>query len=382
MRKTILLVASVAAMLLLASVGAMADVINGTDGNDTLSGTSRPDFIYGYGGNDTITGINGNDELRGGSGVDTLKGGPANDILHGEGGDDVMDGGIGDDELRGSDGKDRLKGNDGNDRLYDRGGDTLRDSFVCGAGTDTVQADARDTVNADCENVNTGGGQDLLPDLGMAQVQDLQIENRVDGSRWLLFSSNIVNIGAGDFEVTGRRPPGGSVSDMTTTQRIYDSAGNYRDRSTTGTLFYSGDGHEHWHVRNLEDYELFSAGGGGSALATSPKNGFCFYDNTRYGSTVDPVYRSAGCAPGDPEALSVTMGLSRGWGDRYGPQQYGQGVNVTNLADGEYRLVLTADGDNWFLEGNEGNNFTWTDIQITGSTVTVVRHGPSAPPLG
>lgn len=381
MRRTVFLTASVAAILLLASVGAMADVINGTDSNDTLTGTSRPDFMYGYGGNDSIYGNRAADELRGGLGLDKLYGGTDNDILHGEGGDDTLTGGAGDDELRGADGKDRLNGGDGNDRLYDRSGDSDIDTFVCGAGTDTVQADATDTVRADCENVNADG-QDLLPDLGMAQVQDLQIENRVDGSRWLLFSSNIVNVGAGDFEVSGRRPPGGSVSDMTTTQRIYDSTGDYRDRSTTGTLFYSGDGHEHWHVRNLEDYELFSAGGGGSALATSPKNGFCFYDNQRWGSTVDPVYRSRGCAPNDPGALSVTMGLSRGWGDRYGPQQVGQGINVTNLADGEYRLVLTADGDNWFLEGNEANNFTWTDIQITGSTVTVVRHGPSAPPLG
>ncbi len=380
MRKTVLLVASVTAMLLLVSVAALADVIYGTDGNDELTGTGRPDFLYGYGGNDTIYGQRADDELWGGLGNDSLKGGPTDDLLQGEGGDDIMNGGIGDDELRGGDGKDRLNASDGNDRLYDRSGDADADTFVCGAGMDTVKADANDIVRSDCETVNADG-QDLLPDLGMAQVQDLQIENRVDGSRWLLFSSNIVNIGAGNFEVTGRRPPGGSVSDMTTTQRIYDSAGDYRDRSTDATFFYSGDGHEHWHVRNLEDYELFPAGGGGAALATSPKNGFCFYDNQEYGSTAARVYGSAGCAPNDPEALSVTMGLSRGWGDRYGPQQYGQGINVTSLPDGLYRLVLTADGANWFLESDETNNLTWADLQITGNTVTVLQYGPSAPPV-
>ena len=78
----------------------------------------------------------------------------------------------------------------------------------------------------------------------------------------------------------------------------------------------------------------------------------------------------------------MTMGVSRGWGDRYGPNQVGQGIDVTNLADGEYRLMLTADRNNWFLESNEANNFTWADINITGSTVTVVQYGPSAPPLG
>src|SRR5919112_88082 len=295
MRKTILLVATVTAMLLLASVAALADVIYGTDGDDVLTGTGNPDFIYSYGGNDTVHGKNAADDLRGGLGLDRLVGGSGDDIMHGEGGDDNLVGGVGDDELRGDDGKDRLKGDDGNDRLYDRSGDSVKDTFICGAGTDTVRADAKDNVSADCENVNAEG-QDLLPDLGMAPVQDLQIENRVDGSRWLLFSSNIVNIGAGPFEVSGQRPPGGTSSDMTTTQRIYDSVGDYRDRETTGTLFYSGDGHNHWHVRNLEDYELFAAGGGGAALATSIKNGFCFYDNQEYSSPLLPrAYGPAGC---------------------------------------------------------------------------------------
>jgi hypothetical protein len=94
-----------------------------------------------------------------------------------------------------------------------------------------------------------------------------------------------------------------------------------------------------------------------------------------------------GCENGNPSALRVTMGLSRGWGDIYRWSLVGQYLDITGLADGRYRLRVTADGNSAdgsdrFLESDETNNSTWADLQITGDTVTVLEYGPSAPTVG
>jgi hypothetical protein len=388
MTKLVVLCASMTFALFVIGSVALAAVINGTAGDDTLDGTNRGDSIFGYGGNDTINGRLGQDELWGGFDADTVYGQGSSDTLHGEGGNDTLVGGGGNDELRGDDGVDVLSGGANDDRLYDRDGNAAeRDRFNCGTGNDTVRADPTDRVSSSCENVNLTGA-DLLPDLGMAQLADIQIQN-TGTQKQLRFSTTIVNVGAGKFEVTGRRPDT-NTTDMTTTQRIYDSVGDYRDRSTTATLFYAGDGHDHWHVRDLEDYELFQLDANGNVVEPAvvqegAKMGFCFFDNANYGASEPEYYR--GCEGGNPEALKVTMGLSRGWGDTYGANTVGQYLDITGLADGRYRLRVMADGDSVdgsdrFLESDETNNFTWADLQITGNTVTVLKYGPSAPRVG
>lgn len=274
------------------------------------------------------------------------------------------------------------------DRLYDRDGNAAeRDRFNCGKGEDTVRADPTDQVASSCENVNLTGG-DLLPDLGMAQLADIRIQN-TETQKLLRFSATIVNVGAGPFEVTGRRPDT-NTTDMTTTQRINDSVGDYRDRSTAATFIYSGDGHNHWHVKDLEDYDLFQLDESGNVVEPAvvregSKTGFCFYDNTNYGSSELEYYLD--CENGNPDALRVTMGLSRGWGDTYPWGLVGQFLDITGLPDGRYRLRVTADGNSAdgsdrFLESDETNNSTWADLQITGDTVTVLEYGSSAPPVG
>jgi hypothetical protein len=386
--KLVVLCASMIFALFVVGTVVLADVINGSNGDDTLNGTSKSDSIFGNGGNDTINGRGGLDELWGGFGSDTVYGQGANDTLHGEGGNDTLQGGPGNDELRGADGVDILTGGADDDRLYDRDGNaTDRDKFNCGPGNDTVRADPTDRVTASCENVNSTGA-DLLPDLEMAQLADIQIQN-TGTQKQLRFSTTIVNVGAGQFEVTGRRPDT-NTTDMTTTQRIYDSVGDYRDRSTTATLFYSGDGHNHWHVKDLEDYELFQLDASGNVVEPAvveegSKIGFCFFDNANYGASEPEYYR--GCEGNNPDALVVTMGLSRGWGDTYGANTVGQYLDITGLADGRYRLRVKADGDSAdgsdrFLESDETNNSTWADLQITGDTVTVLEYGPSALPVG
>jgi Ca2+-binding RTX toxin-like protein len=178
--------------------------ILGGGGNDRLTGSHVSDQIHGGGGDDTISGLEGSDVLDGGKSRDTLnfaysptpasgitvtEDGTANDGLPGEGDnvsnveivnattradtvtlpkgqiyggrdDDTLSLGSGGGTLWGQVGNDTLtagaesstlRGMDGNDTLDSVNG--VADTDICNGGTDTVHADALDTVSADCENV-------------------------------------------------------------------------------------------------------------------------------------------------------------------------------------------------------------------------------------
>jgi hypothetical protein len=222
------------------------------------------------------------------------------------------------------------------------------------------------------------GASDRLPDLGMGALTNLSIDTTtISGHRLLRFRTLIANVGSGPFETIGSRPDG-SVSEMTVVQRIYDDAGSYRDTGTSATMFYSGDGHNHWHVRDAEAYELRRLDNG-VKVGTGAKHGFCYYDNARYrlslaGAPPDPVYVTSGC--GTQSSLTVTTGLSVGWGDIYAATLPFQWIDITGLKPGHYRLQATADPQNSFVESNDNNNGTWVDIQLKSNSVKIVATGP------
>jgi Lysyl oxidase len=219
---------------------------------------------------------------------------------------------------------------------------------------------------------------DRLPDLGMARLQDLSIDTTtIPGRRLLRFTTVIVNVGAGPFETIGSRPDT-STTQMAVRQRIVNDAGSYRDLSTAAVMFWAGDGHEHWHVRDVEAYELTRLDNG-RRVGTGAKHGFCYFDNTPYrlwlaGAPGASVYGGCGAAAD----LRVTTGLSVGWGDTYPAGIAFQWIDVTGLKSGRYRLRATADPANWFAETNNANNATWVKIRLTGSGVKVVAYGPAA----
>jgi hypothetical protein len=223
-----------------------------------------------------------------------------------------------------------------------------------------------------------GAAADRLPDLGMARLRDFSIDTTTrPGRRLLRFTTIIVNIGAGPFETIGRRSST-ATTQMTVTQRIHNSAGSYREISTPAVMFWSGDGHDHWHVRDVEAYRLIRLDNG-RRVGTGAKHGFCYFDNTAYrlwlaGAPSTPVYGGCGAA-GD---LQVTTGLSVGWGDIYPAGIAFQWIDITGLKAGRYRLRATADPANWFAETNNANNSTWVDLKLTGSGVRVVAYGPVA----
>src|SRR5215204_30799 len=182
MRRTILLLTTMALTLLVASGVALAVTKIGTEGRDFLKGTDGADNLVGKGQNDRIFSLAGNDNLIGGPGKDwvwggsirsshrtvgvdytssggekKLIGGPGNDVLWGGKGSDNVEGQDGNDLL--ADGeyhhpvKDTLSGGGGNDVFFSNNDPAGKDIVRCGGGLDWVFADRKDAVAADCEKV-------------------------------------------------------------------------------------------------------------------------------------------------------------------------------------------------------------------------------------
>jgi hypothetical protein len=125
----------------------------GTDGNDYLKVSQATNA-------GDISGGNGDDDLSGADGMEKVDGGPGNDRVVGGFNDDVLTGGPGRDQIigdlpTGDCGPLWCKYPFGNDTIYAQDGE--QDTISCGWGTDTVYADAIDTVDGDCETVNRAG---------------------------------------------------------------------------------------------------------------------------------------------------------------------------------------------------------------------------------
>ncbi len=221
-----------------------------------------------------------------------------------------------------------------------------------------------------------GAAVPRLPDLGMAQLRDFAID-RSTGPRLLRFTTEIVNVGAGPFELIGRRASTLNRS-MSVWQRVYNDDGTATSGRTAATMNYSGDGHDHWHVNNLQRHAIHPVGG--REAAHGAKVGFCFFDNSGYRLSMprapkSPVYHSCG----GPQSTELTMGLSVGWGDVYPWWMAYQWIDISALPNGDY--VVTADADPYaqFREATRTNNSTWTRIRIAANDqVTILQQGPTA----
>jgi hemolysin type calcium-binding protein len=126
-------------------------------GISTITAGTGDDFVIGHSGKDTIIGGTGEDELRGESGDDTLDGSENADRLEGGNGDDTLKGEGNADVLVGDKGDDVLRGGVGNDFLNLRepdGSAAVDDAADCGTGFDAVEADLKDSIQADCEEVD------------------------------------------------------------------------------------------------------------------------------------------------------------------------------------------------------------------------------------
>lgn len=223
----------------------------------------------------------------------------------------------------------------------------------------------------------TGG--ELLPDLGMAPLANFSLQRRPRGGMWLRFDAIIVNVGDGPFRAYGHSRQ--ENNELLVDQRIWtitDGTGAWVGESTEYRMYWSGDGHNHWHVRDLERYILENTNPSDApVMRTGAKHGFCFFDNYAYnlGLADAPAtrqYTRCGYTSAD---TAVTMGLSIGWGDLYNASLPDQYIDITGLPAGEYSITATADVQRLFRESNEGNNSTTAIIRITKKGVQVIDPG-------
>ncbi len=215
---------------------------------------------------------------------------------------------------------------------------------------------------------------DRLPDLRAARIRDLRIV-RVGDRNLLRFTSEILNFGAGPFEIRGRRPSKAVPFDID--QIIYRSDGGTRRMDTAATVAYAGDGHDHYHVRQMMSYHLWSTSGASGTLRDR-KIGFCFFDtNARRLSLprAPNTRRYAESRCGGRSALRTRTGISVGWGDRYPWNFAYQWIDITGLPAGTYTLRSAVDLFDRFVETSETNNCSYVRLRIRGTTAAVLGSG-------
>ncbi|HWI74979.1 MAG TPA: hypothetical protein VNT55_23655, partial [Baekduia sp.] len=137
----------------------------------TLVLSDEPDIVEMWanvdGGPSTIRTNGGNDVVTGGSRDETIDGGAGDDRLEGGFGNDVITGGAGRDTINADMSASQCGVFQsctvpfGNDTIDVRDGEA--DTVVCGPGTDTVKADAIDTVAPDCETADKTGTTPSTP---------------------------------------------------------------------------------------------------------------------------------------------------------------------------------------------------------------------------
>ena len=203
---------------------------------------------------------------------------------------------------------------------------------------------------------------DRLPDLRLAPLTNFYTET-VNGIRRLRFTTIMTNEGAGPLEVLGRRNNLGEPH-LTTSQRIYNTDGGYRDSARRALMEYARDGHDHWHIQGVMLYQLWKDNG---ITRRGTKVGFCFLDSRAWnlslpGAPQSRRYPEHIC--GDSGDLTNRMGLSVGWGDEYPANFAYQWIDITTLPAGDYTVQARADEQNWYVESNETNNCAWARIRI------------------
>jgi hypothetical protein len=221
-----------------------------------------------------------------------------------------------------------------------------------------------------------------LPDLAALAPFDVRLEMSSSGRRLLRFSTVVVNIGEGPFQLYGYDADDGvaAIGDtLHVRQQILQSDGTYRERNTAATMRWAADGHNHWHILDVQWFRLQDLRG--TTLLKTAKTGFCFLDSYAYGSKAKSRYNSDNSVCQTAPNRTVPMGVSVRWGDVYRSTIAFQWIDITGLASGDYFIRMIADP--WetggrFLESNEANNRAWARIRLTGKGVSVV--GASAKP--
>lgn len=228
--------------------------------------------------------------------------------------------------------------------------------------------------------VDTTDPNELVPDLVPLPPRDVQIKIREDGAVVLLFGTTYFNQGRGPVELRADPKTKGVRADIDRDilQRIYKKDGSYREKVVGNFLWHQE--HQHYHFADFITYDLEAVNAPNhpdlSGLLT--KTTFCLRDVSRV--EMDLQYRAE--EAGYRVCYKELQGVSVGWGDTYFSNFPGQGLNISDLTSGTYKLSFNVNPQQRLDEVSLLNNTSSAilDINIEERTVRVIEQTPKVPP--
>lgn len=218
---------------------------------------------------------------------------------------------------------------------------------------------------------------ELLPNLEAFPPYDIEVIENFGGVVELRFSVRTWNSGSGPLELIAGEVSRGR---QFVRQRVYDDLGTYQEYLAGKFVWHQG--HNHFH---FEDYALYTLQAvQGNAKRNSVKTSFCLIDTELVdgqlpGSPNRSIYENCG---------NFFQGISVGWSDEYDSFLPGQSIDLSQLKDGDYRLIIEADPKNRILETNDDDNSACVllNISVAAQTVDIINpnncDGTTEPPPG
>ena len=121
-------------------------------------------------------------------------------------------------------------------------------------------------------------------------------------------------------------------------------------------------GHEHWHLKDFNEFLLFDATG--NQAATGYKQAFCLVDIEHTSSFGPASAQFTDC--------DVDQGVSSGWADLYNKTLDCQFLVMDGVPDGDYTLLSTTNAQKFIPEDTFDNNTICTGLRIQGNNVTEI----------
>lgn len=211
-----------------------------------------------------------------------------------------------------------------------------------------------------------------LPDLDQAAPKNLTIANypAPGGKKYyrIGFESAVQNIGKGPLIVVGQRSAGQPL--MQGDQVVVMSDGTTRTYPAIGKLMFvvakklNGQlDHQHWHYLGFDRFEIRKAKSY-RRVRRDRKQGFCLGDRFAIKNFKRPQGAVGGFTPSpddrcglmQPDLLTVTAGMSVGFGDNYTAHVEGQEIDITKINPGKYILVHRTNTDRKIHESSYTND--------------------------
>ncbi len=188
-------------------------------------------------------------------------------------------------------------------------------------------------------------------------------------ARCLRMAFGVSNTGQGPMALflgAGTKP-----QDLPLIQRLYYSDENTVDHQAGRATYHKTHGHyHHADAIGLELLRVTDPQRGGLELVGAPhRKGFAHRDELlRDWTRFYPIDKKRG------------FGLKPGWGDYYEWDRPGNYIDFGVSGDGRYVLRLTADPVNGIIESNDGDNVSYTYIQVAGTAVRMLESGRGRDP--